>query len=105
MASILVVGAGSIGRRHINNLLALGAAVSVYPYRGTARSDSEAVPRGAAVVEDLDAALARPFDAAIVANRTDLHLAVALAAARQGRNVFVEKPLSNSLNGVAELVE
>ena len=105
MASVLVVGAGSIGRRHINNLLTLGAQVAVYPYRGSARSGAEAVPERATVVDDLNAALARPFDAAVIANRTDLHLPVALAAAHYGRNLFVEKPLSDSLAGVTELIE
>lgn len=98
MPKVLVVGAGSVGQRHIRNLLALGADVAVYRYRREVP-----LPEGTSVVADLAAALASPLDAVVVANRTDLHLEIALQAARAGKALFVEKPLSNSLRGVAEL--
>ncbi len=44
----------------------------------------------------------RPF-ATLVCNPTALHLPTALAAARAGSHLFVEKPLSHSLEGVAAL--
>ncbi len=106
---VLVVGTGSIGRRHIANLLALGARVLAYSYRmATPAAPAGAVaataplPEGAEPVTDLGAALQRA-DAVVVANRTDQHIPVALQAARAGRALFIEKPLSASLHGVAEL--
>jgi predicted dehydrogenase len=74
---VLVVGTGSIGRRHIANLLALGARVLAYSYRAAAPAGSAVaaapLPEGAEPVTDLAAALQR-VDAVVVANRTDQHV-------------------------------
>lgn len=96
---VLVVGTGSIGRRHIKNLLALGAKVGAFSYRATeaARND---FPSTVDFYSDLDEAMATAPDAVVVANRTDLHISVALPAAEAGRDLFIEKPLSSSLQGI-----
>ena len=99
--TILVIGTGSIGRRHIANLIALGADVSAFSYRGSRMS--EPLPGAVRVWDNLDEALLQKFDGVVVANRTDLHIGVALKFARTGAALFIEKPLSNSLSGVAEL--
>jgi len=64
---------------------------------------SESLPGAVRVWDNLDAALLQKFDGVVVANRTDLHIGVALKFARTGAALFIEKPLSNSLSGVAEL--
>ncbi len=103
-ARVLVVGTGSIGRRHIANLIDLGAEVIAFSYRGRALSDpvsGRAIER----VEDWRAALAQPsIDAVVVANGTDQHINVALAAALEGKHLFIEKPLANSLTGIDALL-
>ena len=43
--------------------------------------------------------------AVLVCNPTALHVPTALAAARAGAHLFLEKPLSHDLEGVADLVE
>ena len=105
--NILVVGTGSIGKRHIANLLALGVDVRAFSYRAAAGdSSSQPVlldPR-VRLVGDLAQALASDVHAVVVANRTDQHLAVALQAVRLGKHVFIEKPLAASLAQVKELV-
>jgi len=55
------------------------------------------------VHHDLDAALALRPAAAFICNPSALHVPVALACARSGVAVFVEKPLSHDLQGIAEL--
>jgi predicted dehydrogenase len=55
------------------------------------------------VERDLERALAAGPLATLVCNPTSLHLRTALAAARAGSHLFVEKPLSHDLEGVAEL--
>ncbi len=103
---VLVVGTGSIGKRHIANLLALGARVSAFSYRAAAGTESSTSVFDDARVRrapDLAQALAGDVDAVVVANRTDLHLPVALQAARSGKHLFLEKPLAASLAGVADL--
>jgi predicted dehydrogenase len=94
-----VAGAGSAGSRHVENLQGLGVR-DLALYRATFR---ESALQDVPVERDLDAALrGRPL-AALVCNATALHVPVALAAARAGAHVFLEKPVSHSLDGVAEL--
>jgi predicted dehydrogenase len=102
MSKVLVVGTGSIGSRHIANLLSLGADVLTYSYRSEPRS--EPWRDHVRVFQRLDDAFAAEPDAIVVANRTDQHLDVALRGAREGRALFIEKPLSYSLTGIDELV-
>lgn len=99
--NVLVVGTGSIGRRHAANLVELGANVSTYSHRGEPAAVVPGVQRQ--VVGDLGELLDSDFDAVIVANRTDQHLAVALQAANRGKALFIEKPLSLSLRSCDEL--
>ncbi len=98
----LICGLGSIGRRHLRNLRALGQHdIIAYRARGGALPEEEAA--GLKCFRHLDDALAAGPQAVVVSNPTSLHLPVALAAARQGCHLFIEKPLSHSLEGVAEL--
>ena len=103
---VLVVGTGSIGRRHIANLVALGARVWAYSHRAAcgqpAPPVAAALPAGVALVADWEALLPE-IDAVVVANRTDQHVQVAVTAARAGRALFIEKPLSADLRGVQAL--
>ena len=101
--TVLVVGTGSIGSRHIVNLLSLGARVITFSYRREVRS--EPWRREVRSIEDLDAAFEAAPDAVVIANRTDQHMDVALRGARDGRALYIEKPLSHSLAGVDELIE
>lgn len=100
---MLVVGTGSIGNRHISNLVRLGADVFAYSYRAAERSSSVSHPE-VRLVKDLKDALQADFDAVVIANRTDLHMDIALEAARAGKNLFIEKPLSVSLAGAEDLL-
>jgi predicted dehydrogenase len=99
---ILIVGLGSIGRRHLANLRALGwTRIRAVRSRASSWDDSELgdLP----VDRDLSAALSRRPLGVIVSNPSALHVAVALEAARAGAHVLIEKPLSDDLQGVAEL--
>jgi predicted dehydrogenase len=100
---ILIGGLGSMGRRHLANLRSLGwERIALFRTgRSTLRDDAELA--GLPVVRDLDAALARQPIAVVVANPTSLHVPLALAAARAGVHLLIEKPLSHTLDGVDEL--
>jgi predicted dehydrogenase len=99
---VLICGAGSAGERHLRNLRALGRGeVALLRSRGAPlRTVSEKTPE----FREWNHALAdfKP-DVAIVSNPTALHLETALRAAHAGCHVFVEKPLSHNLAGLAEL--
>jgi predicted dehydrogenase len=102
--SVLVVGAGSIGRRHLANLRELGITKLAAADNDATRLQkvkNELAVRGFA---DLAEAL-RAFQPNIVFICTPpaLHIEQALCALRSGADIFIEKPLSHRLDGVAEL--
>ena len=98
----LIAGFGSIGRRHLRNLRALGEQdVLLYRTHRSTLPDEET--RDLIVETDLEKALAHRPDGVIVANPTALHLEVAIPAARAGCSLLIEKPVSSDLDGVAEL--
>lgn len=97
---LLVVGTGSIGKRHIKNLLDLGVEVQAFSYQSNFQELDPRVKR----VLNLEKALKSDIDAVVVANSTDQHMDIALQAARAGKHLFLEKPLAVSMVGVNELV-
>lgn len=98
----LIVGLGSIGRRHFSNLFSLGKK-DLLLYR-THKATLPDIDFGdIPCFSDLDAALALKPDGVIVANPTALHLEVAMAAARAGAALLIEKPVSDSLVGLGDL--
>jgi len=100
---ILICGLGSIGRRHLKNLVALGQDDIVLYRTGKATLPDDDV--AAWPTEDsLERALERwAPQAAVVSNPTSLHLPTALAAAEAGCSLFVEKPVADSLDGLDHL--
>ena len=104
---LMIAGLGSIGRRHLRNLLALGERdILLYRTHHSTLPDEELAPFP--VETDLDAALAHQPDAVIVSNPTALHLDVAIPAARAGCHLLLEKPISdrmdNRVNTLNEIV-
>ncbi|HEY4348155.1 MAG TPA: Gfo/Idh/MocA family oxidoreductase [Gaiellaceae bacterium] len=101
---ILVVGAGSIGRRHLRNLRALGLGpVAVCEPDDERR---EAVPdelRSETFASFEKALTGFEPDAVLVCTPPVAHVPQSRAALAAGAHVFVEKPLSDSLEGIAEL--
>lgn len=96
---LLVIGCGSIGRRHANNFSQL-AQVSVYDH------DPEAAKLlSLETFDDLEAALDSKPDAVIVSTPHNTHVDMAMRALKAGAHVLVEKPLSHSLEGVSDLIQ
>lgn len=115
---VLLAGLGSIGQRHLRNLRAvLGADVDILAYRVQGRSpvlNADMTVDDGAVLEakyglrtfsDLKVALAQKPDVAFITNPNSQHVPVALAAARAGCHLFIEKPLAGSLDGIEELID
>lgn len=103
VVKLLVAGVGSIGRRHLRNLRQIGAG-DLLVYRTTRRPAPE-LDGTIGVFGSLEEALEQKPDAVFITNPTSLHVPTALTAARRGCHLFIEKPLSHSLDGVAELAE
>ncbi|MFZ6031509.1 MAG: Gfo/Idh/MocA family protein [Chloroflexota bacterium] len=116
--TILMAGLGSIGQRHVRNLRTLlGDDVNILAYRSRGTSpvlNSDMTVRQGIDLEsaygirpftDLEAALAEKPDAVFITNPNTLHLPVALAAVEAGCHLFIEKPVSHTLDGLDELIE
>jgi predicted dehydrogenase len=98
----MIAGAGSIGRRHLRNLLALGER-DILLYRSHRSTLPEEELSAFPVETDLGVALAQHPQAVIVSNPTSLHLEVAIPAVEVGCHLLLEKPISHSMDRVAEL--
>lgn len=94
---ILILGAGSAGRRHGRNLRGLGAVVGVFDPRADRVGEFRSEGPDCGIFTDLDAALdARVWDGCVVASPPNFHVPQILrfAAASPDRPIFCEKPLS-----------
>jgi len=99
----LILGCGSIGKRHIANLLELSAG-EVFAYDPNPERRLEVASRFAVqAVDDPAPVLADGVSAVFVCSPTHLHMEQSLAAARNGAHIFVEKPLSLDMSGADEL--
>jgi predicted dehydrogenase len=102
VTKVLIAGYGSIGRRHFQNLLALGQQDILFyrTHHSTLRDEDLA---GFTMETDLGTALAHQPDAVVVTNPTAKHLDIAIPAARAGCHILLEKPVSNTLERTGEL--
>ena len=115
---ILIIGLGGIGQRHTRNLRALlGDSVEIIAYRVRRLTHVVTPSMGADQernVEDvynirafhsLEDALAEKPDIAYVCNPSSMHVAAAHACLLAGCDIFLEKPLADSLEGTGELID
>jgi len=101
---VLIIGAGSIGRRHAQNCARLGADVGIFDIARvpllTLCRENRYTP-----ITNIDIALkSTPYDAAIICTPNHLHISSAQKVADAKINIFIEKPLSHNFDGVAELI-
>ncbi len=99
------MGYGSIGRRHIENLIKLGKSEIIVC---TSKKDSLLVRKGCKVYNSLKEAIKEKPDIGIVTNITSLHVKTAQKLAQANCHLFIEKPLSDSsadLDNLSTLVK
>lgn len=103
--NFLVIGCGSIGKRHIRNLIALQAG-NITAYDVMAERCLEVKEQfGVEIFDSLDEAWTRKPDVVLIAVPTNLHVPLALEAAGHGCHLFIEKPLADRLDGVDSLLD
>jgi predicted dehydrogenase len=116
---ILFIGLGGAGQRHLRlfkeNLA--DKDVEFIAYRSTNKTpllnqdfsvnQKESIESvyHVKVYDDLDEVLALKPDLAVISTPSSMHLKYAQLCAEKSINVFVEKPLSNSIEGLQELKE
>ena len=116
--TILIIGLGSIGQRHLRNLRALyGDTIRICAFRERnlirlLNNKGEVVDGvleeeyDVNIYQDLDKCLQQEnVDVVIVSTITSKHVEYAIKAVEAGCNVFIEKPLSDIIDRTDELLE
>ena len=89
-----VIGSGSIGRRHADNLHALGADVTHYGWRGI---DLDAVISEIAACNDQAGV--------VIATATKVRLPLITECAKSGAALYIEKPVAYRTDDVKQIFE
>ena len=98
----LVIGCGSIGQRHIKNLLTVGESnIEIYDSN---HHLSKKVGKSFKV-RTLDRLEFNEPDCTLICTPPSSHIKLANMSLKNGSHVFVEKPLSDTLSGINELAK
>jgi len=101
---VLVIGGGSIGERHIGNLLRLGYT-HIVVLRSRMLPFRNLDPTHLTIVTDWESALVLKPKVAFICTPTSLHIEQAIRCAQNGISILAEKPLSHNGEGVSELID
>jgi len=101
----VVIGCGSIGERHIRNLNSLSAGEILAYDADPNRLNLIKEKYNVEIIENLENALDQKPDAVLVCTPPTLHISIAMKAVKHGAHLFIEKPISNNLQGVDKLLE
>jgi len=106
---VLIIGFGSIGRRHANNLLRITDVQLIIFTKRKNIKPSEfyhyTKNKGRLrILSDFSECLEEKPTIAFVTNETSLHISSAIKLLKRGIDLFIEKPLSNSLRGIDSLI-
>jgi predicted dehydrogenase len=100
----LVIGCGSIGERHIKNLKSLSMTDIIACDIREERLRLMERKYSVETYNDVEKALDQPVSAVLVCTPTSTHIPIALSAANRGQHLFIEKPLSHSLDDLDKLI-
>lgn len=99
----LIVGIGSIGERHLRCFGATGRATLSFCEVNAALREQVAAKYAATAFPDYEQALAANPRVVVICTPANLHIAMAARAVEAGVHVFIEKPLSTTIDGIDEL--
>lgn len=101
MKKILIVGLGSIGKRHVNNLLShFNVKIIIFSKRKDLKSLNK---KGVIIHNTLSECLKHKPEIGFITNETSFHVETATQLAKNGLDLFIEKPLSDSNRGISVL--
>ncbi len=115
---VLFIGLGGIGQRHLRNLLFLtNNKIDLYAWRvkknrkeitnslTLEKSSNIEKKYNIKIFSSLNKALKIKPSITFICNPSSMHIKPAILAVKSGSHVFIEKPLSNSVNGIKELIK
>ncbi len=97
---VLIFGLGSIGMRYARLLQGIGEH-QLYAFRSNSTSQN---PMGIPEVFDWDSVDTIKPEVAFITNPTSLHVKTALACAKRGMALFIEKPIDSTLSNLDDLI-
>ncbi len=100
---VLIVGLGSIGKRHLRLARELLPEADIRVLRHQTSNEIPEYANGC--VFTVEETLAFLPNIAVIASPAPFHIVTAQALAAAGVHLLIEKPLSASLNGVTQLIE
>lgn len=99
---ILIVGYGSVGKRHVNNLVSIpNIEIIVCTKQKNLKFSNKKIK----TYNLLNESLKEKPDIGFVTNETSKHISVAIDLAKQRLDLFLEKPISNSMINVKVLTK
>ena len=101
MKKILIVGYGSIGKRHTRNIISQTSHnVIIFTNQKHLNNINN---KRVKIFNNLEECLSEKPDIGFITNETAYHIETAIRLAKFGLDLFIEKPLSNSLKGIKSL--
>jgi predicted dehydrogenase len=101
---IAIIGCGSIGRRHLANLMHLGYRDLLACDPVAAARDSVAAEFGVPTYADPQAVWEQRPAVTLITSPSHCHVPLALQAAAVGSHLFIEKPVSHNLEQLDQLL-
>lgn len=99
----LVIGCGSIGQRHVTNLKTVSAESAIDVFDTQTELAKEIAKNHNVNLVNSTAIESGNYDCVLVCTPPSSHVDLAIRAVTSGSNVFIEKPLSSSLDGIEKL--
>ena len=104
--TVLIVGLGSIGRRHVGIIQSIFPKINIIVLRHKKYNSNDIKALGLyKCTTSVDEAIEFNPQAAIISNPPSKHIEIAKKLANKGINLLIEKPISNSSEGVQELID
>ena len=103
LKKFLVCGSGSIGVRHIKNLLKLKQEVYIWREQKNKNKQLKKIFPEIKIFTSLEKAI-KFSDAVIIANSTHNHIRVLKKALKYKRHAYIEKPVSNNTKDIKKLL-
>ncbi len=95
---ILLIGQGSIGKRHLNNLFSIGQNdITVFDVNKTSLDEAIKKFPNIKISSGLESSLAEAPDIVFICSPTSFHAEHITLAAKAGAHIFIEKPLCSSV--------
>ncbi len=99
-----IIGLGSIGRRHLRILKAMRPEMEITVVRSGKSNRWPEEKLANRIVYTIEEAIKLGIRAAIISSPASKHISQARILAEAGVNLFIEKPLSCSMDGIKDLI-